>query len=229
MKSGNARVHGTRPGFRPTCTNAARACRHSWRVAQSLDKSCVALWRAAKRSRADSAEGVPADILLRLVAQICPRWNHLQPWFELVEAFKDAAVVGSVNDLRCLLTSLLSAVGRAAFSRVGTSSTNGSGRLEAFGRWREEGLESTGWILKTILVLKVSDEPLKFGFLTKGFEVWVDCEEGPASEPVSTQRSSMASPCPFLRVLHTYRRFGAFEACQRAVWRGNRPATSRAE
>ena len=26
-----------------------------------------------------------------LVAQICPRWNRLQPWFELVGAFKDAA------------------------------------------------------------------------------------------------------------------------------------------
>ena len=28
---------------------------------------------------------------LEMVAQICPRWNRLQPWFELVEAFKDAA------------------------------------------------------------------------------------------------------------------------------------------
>jgi hypothetical protein len=28
---------------------------------------------------------------LELVAQICPRWNRLQPWFELVGAFKDAA------------------------------------------------------------------------------------------------------------------------------------------
>jgi hypothetical protein len=28
---------------------------------------------------------------LELVAQICPRWNRLQPWFELVEAFKEAA------------------------------------------------------------------------------------------------------------------------------------------
>ena len=27
----------------------------------------------------------------RMVAQICPRWNRLQPWFELVGAFKDAA------------------------------------------------------------------------------------------------------------------------------------------
>ncbi len=27
----------------------------------------------------------------RLVAQICPRWNRLQPWFELVGAFKNAA------------------------------------------------------------------------------------------------------------------------------------------
>jgi hypothetical protein len=26
-----------------------------------------------------------------LVDQICPRWNRLQPWFELVGAFKDAA------------------------------------------------------------------------------------------------------------------------------------------
>ncbi len=26
-----------------------------------------------------------------LVAQICPRWNRLQPWFELVGGFKDAA------------------------------------------------------------------------------------------------------------------------------------------
>jgi hypothetical protein len=25
----------------------------------------------------------------RLVAQICPRWNRLQPWFELVGAFKE--------------------------------------------------------------------------------------------------------------------------------------------
>ena len=29
--------------------------------------------------------------LENLVAQICPKWNHLQPWFELVGAFKDAA------------------------------------------------------------------------------------------------------------------------------------------
>ena len=28
---------------------------------------------------------------LKMVAQICPRWNRLQPWFELVGAFKDAA------------------------------------------------------------------------------------------------------------------------------------------
>jgi len=28
---------------------------------------------------------------LEMVAQICPRWNRLQPWFELVGAFKDAA------------------------------------------------------------------------------------------------------------------------------------------
>ena len=28
---------------------------------------------------------------LELVVQICPRWNRLQPWFELVGAFKDAA------------------------------------------------------------------------------------------------------------------------------------------
>jgi len=28
---------------------------------------------------------------LRLVAQTCPRWNRLQPWFELVGGFKDAA------------------------------------------------------------------------------------------------------------------------------------------
>jgi hypothetical protein len=28
---------------------------------------------------------------LELVAQIFPRWNRLQPWFELVGAFKDAA------------------------------------------------------------------------------------------------------------------------------------------
>jgi ankyrin repeat protein len=27
----------------------------------------------------------------RLVAQICPRWNHMQPWFELAEAFRSAA------------------------------------------------------------------------------------------------------------------------------------------
>jgi hypothetical protein len=27
----------------------------------------------------------------RLVAQICPRWNRLQPWFELAEALKNAA------------------------------------------------------------------------------------------------------------------------------------------
>jgi hypothetical protein len=27
----------------------------------------------------------------RMVAQICPRWNRLQPWFELARAFKDAA------------------------------------------------------------------------------------------------------------------------------------------
>jgi hypothetical protein len=26
-----------------------------------------------------------------VVAQICPRWNRVQPWFELVGAFKDAA------------------------------------------------------------------------------------------------------------------------------------------
>jgi hypothetical protein len=29
--------------------------------------------------------------LMELVAQIFPRWNRLQPWFELIEAFKDAA------------------------------------------------------------------------------------------------------------------------------------------
>jgi hypothetical protein len=28
---------------------------------------------------------------LEMVAQICPRWNRLQPWFELAGAFKDAA------------------------------------------------------------------------------------------------------------------------------------------
>jgi hypothetical protein len=28
---------------------------------------------------------------LELVAQICPRWNRLQPWFELVGAFRSAA------------------------------------------------------------------------------------------------------------------------------------------
>ena len=27
----------------------------------------------------------------RLVAQICPRWNRLQHWFELAEAFRSAA------------------------------------------------------------------------------------------------------------------------------------------
>ena len=27
----------------------------------------------------------------RMVAQIYPRWNRLQPWFELVGGFKDAA------------------------------------------------------------------------------------------------------------------------------------------
>jgi hypothetical protein len=27
----------------------------------------------------------------RLVAQICPRWNRLEPWFELVGAFKEDA------------------------------------------------------------------------------------------------------------------------------------------
>jgi hypothetical protein len=61
--------------------------------------------------------------------------------------------------------------------------------LEAFGGWREDGVESTSWILKAVLVLEVSDEPLEF-FLTKGFEVWVDSEEGQQAKPVSTQRSS---------------------------------------
>jgi len=32
-----------------------------------------------------------------MVAQIFPRWNRLQPWFELVGAFKDAAWSGSTT------------------------------------------------------------------------------------------------------------------------------------
>jgi hypothetical protein len=28
---------------------------------------------------------------LEMVAQICPRWNRLQDWFELAAALKDAA------------------------------------------------------------------------------------------------------------------------------------------
>jgi hypothetical protein len=28
---------------------------------------------------------------LEMVAQICPRWNRLEPWFELVGAFKEDA------------------------------------------------------------------------------------------------------------------------------------------
>ncbi len=31
------------------------------------------------------------SMTVEMVAQICPRWNRLQPWFELVGAFKDAA------------------------------------------------------------------------------------------------------------------------------------------
>ena len=38
-----------------------------------------------------TVDNLRLDPKRRLVAQICPRWNRLQPWFELFGAFKDAA------------------------------------------------------------------------------------------------------------------------------------------
>ena len=46
--------------------------------------STPVLWRRAHGHPKQSASNSGRS-------QICPRWNRLQPWFELVGAFKDAA------------------------------------------------------------------------------------------------------------------------------------------
>ena len=43
------------------------------------------------RGSAATVGNLRLDHERRLVAQICPRWNRLQHWVELVGAFKDAA------------------------------------------------------------------------------------------------------------------------------------------
>jgi hypothetical protein len=73
-------LSGEPQGIEPTA--------RSMRSNRTLPNSLVKVMKARACNR---PWGTPEDILLRLVAQIFPRWNRVQPWFELVRAFKDAA------------------------------------------------------------------------------------------------------------------------------------------
>jgi hypothetical protein len=47
--------------------------------------------KAAAASLSTVRAAIDRTNVREMVAQICPRWNRLRPWFELVGAFKDAA------------------------------------------------------------------------------------------------------------------------------------------
>jgi hypothetical protein len=57
---------------------------------------------------------------LEMVDQICPRWNRLPPWFELVGAFKDAAQSAPAATIYAVITSLLSTAMSPDFQRFET-------------------------------------------------------------------------------------------------------------